>query len=272
MRWLLAALFSAGVAWAQLTIPLDTNTGNADANTLRVVIATSQPQLTNSLLVTAAGALSINGAAATANRAATLPAVARSNYPSAYTAGRDSSETTDLQGDVFVSIMPNTSFATYAASVQGLAAASSATDVAVLPGNASNTVILTGVFLSCTQTTAGIQTVQLVKRSTADTSGTHSNMTVVAMDSNDASAVSVPLSYTANPTLGTTVGNVDTELIGMMATSTSSPNDIYVWKPLMGQSVFLRGTAQQIAVNLNGATISGASCDVTFDWIESTGL
>jgi hypothetical protein len=65
------------------------------------------------------------------------------------------------------------------------------------------------------------------------------------------------LTYTANPTTGSLVGNVDTIKLGCMATGTTSPNDIYIWRPSMGQSIVLRGTAQQIAVNLNAATVTG---------------
>lgn len=217
------------------------------------------------------GVASDNGASATTNRVATLPCISESNTPSASTAGYDAACRVDLHGNLLVTLFPNTSFATFAAS-KNVAPASSATDIAVLPGNATNTVIVTQIMMSCTQTTAGIQTVQLIKRSSADSGGTSSSMTAVPLDSNDSAAVSAPLVYTANPTTGTAVGNIDTELIGMMAPATATPNDIYFWRPAMGQSVVLRGTAQQLALNLNSTTISGASCDVNFQWIETTGL
>jgi hypothetical protein len=38
----------------------------------------------------------------------------------------------------------------------------------------------------------------------------------------------------------------------------------------MGQSIVLRGTAQQIAVNLNAATVTGGSFNITIQWIEAT--
>lgn len=220
---------------------------------------------------TTQGALSNNGAAAAANRYGSLPAIQQSNLPSAGTAGRDAALRTDLNGNLFTTLIPN-GLTTYAASKQGLVPAASPTDIAVLPGNATNTVIITLVSLSCTQTTAGIVDVQLIKRSAADTSGTSSNTTVVPLDSGNAAAVSVPITYTANPSVGASVGNVDVQKVGMMAPATASPNDFYFWKPTMGQSVVLRGTAQQLAVNLNGVTLTGGSCDVTFQWIETTGL
>jgi hypothetical protein len=218
------------------------------------------------------GHLGDNGSAATTNRAPVLPGIAESNMPSAATAGRDTALRTDLQGNGLMAQVPETSIASYKANKLGLAVAASATDIAVLPGNATNTVIVTGVKISCTQTTAGIVQLQLIQRTTADTSGTSAAMTAVKNDTSNASAVSAPLTYTANPTVNSTVGNYDAVWLGCMAAGTASPNDIYIWRPGMGQSIVLRGTAQQLAVNLNGATVTGGSFDITFEWMETTGL
>lgn len=217
------------------------------------------------------GTLADNGAASGTNRLGTLPAVVDTNLPSAETSGRNAALHVDKSGTLRASIMP-TDLTTYVASKQGLATASSATDIAVLPGNATNTVIVSRVSMSCIQTTAGIIDVQLIKRSTADSGGTSGAMTVVPLDSGNAAGVSAPLTYTANPTLGTTVGSIDTQKIGVMAAATATPNDVYIWTPAPGQSVVLRGTAQQLAINLNGVTVSGSSCDINFQWVETTGL
>lgn len=218
------------------------------------------------------GSSTANGAANTGNRVPTLPAIVRSNLPSAMTALRDGAMSIDVSGIAFTSNVPN-GLTTYAASKTGLVPAASPTDIAVLPGVAGGvSVMVTLVTMSCTQTTAGIFDVQLIKRSTADSGGTSAAMTAVPLDSGNAAAGSAPLTYTANPTTGTLVGNIDAQKIGAMATATAAPNDIYMWKPSMGQSVVLRGTAQQLAVNLNGATLTGGSCSINFQWIETTGL
>lgn len=159
---------------------------------------------------------------------------------------------------------------TYAASKTGLVVAALATDIAVLSGNATTVVLVSDVTLSCTQTTAGVVDVQLVKRSTANTAGTATASTSTPLDSNNAAAVSSVLTYTANPTTGTLVGQVDAAkvLVGAPATAAAGA---YVWKPALGQTVTLRGTAQQLAVNLNGVTVTGGACNVTFRWIETAG-
>lgn len=167
-----------------------------------------------------------------------------------------------------VSPVPATKPASYSASAT-VASASSATDIAVLPGNASNTVLVYGVRVSCQETTAGQVAIYIIKRSTADTAGTSSSMTAVKQDSNYAAASSAPLTYTANPTAGTAVGNLDVQYIGCNASATAGPNDVYVspsdWKM---KPIILHGTSDQLAVNLNSTTVTGGSFTVTFDWIE----
>ena len=215
------------------------------------------------------GNLSNNGAAAGANRVAMLPGVAQTSYNNgaAATQGRDAALNVGTDGLAWVAALPAMRPASYAASAT-VAPAASATDIAVLPGNASNTVLVTRVKISCTQTTAGIIVLQLIKRSTADSAGTSSAMTVVPDDSNYAAGASAPLTYTANPTLGTAVGNVDTYKLGCLATSTAAPDDVYILNRTQ-KPIVLRGTAQQLAVNLNAATVTGGSVAVTFEWIET---
>jgi len=204
------------------------------------------PAFASTPAVSLTGSWPYSGALGTVSLTGTLPAFTSIPYVKGY---------------------PDTTTASYHASTNVVSAAS-ATDIAVLPGNATNTVLVTRVIVSCTQTTAGIITIQLIKRSVADTSGTSSNMTVVPDDSGYSAGSSVPKIYTANPTTGTAVGNLDTALIGCMASGTATPNDIYIFRPL--KPIILRGTAQQLAVNLNGATVTGGSFDVTFEYEETT--
>lgn len=223
--------------------------------------------------VVTAGGLSDNGAAGAANRVGTLPAIAQSVMPSAETAGRDAALRVDLHGNLFTSLIPS-GIATFGASKLGLVPAATPTDIAVLSGNASNTVIPIYVSVSCTQTTAGIIDLQLYVRTTADSSGTSTGSpSSIAYDQNNSAAVSAVLTYTANPTVNDGTNRpVDAQKLGVMAPATATPSDIYVWRPSMGQSVVLRGTAQQLAINLNAVTLTGGSCNVVYRWIETTGL
>jgi hypothetical protein len=174
----------------------------------------------------------------------------------------------------FFASFPASQVATYSASKVGLATVATPTDIAVLSGNATNTVVLTGVNLSCTQTTAGIIDVRLLLRTTADSGGTSTGSPAsYSMDSNNSTAVSSVLTYTANPTVNDGTDRViDSAKVGVMAAATAVPNDMYIWRPTMGQTLVLRGTAQQAALNLNGVTLTGGSCDIRYTWMEIAGL
>ncbi len=216
------------------------------------------------------GNLASNGAAAATNRLPVLPAISRTNLPSAFTALRDVAMTVDNATSATWTTNLPAGLTTYVAVGSGTLA-STPTDIATLSGNATNTVIVTGVEVTCTQTTSGINDIFLTKHSAADTGGASIAMTAIPLDSGNTAAVSAPLWYTANPTVGTTLGAVDRAKLAFLTTTTAAPADIYIWRPTMGQSVVLRGTAQQLGINLNGATTGGAACNVTFRWIETTG-
>jgi len=173
----------------------------------------------------------------------------------------------DANGRQIVKSYPDTTTTSYHASTLGLTVAASATDIAVLPGNATNKVILYKIKVSCTQTTAGIVAIQVIKRSTADTAGTSANMTVVPDYSSYAAGISVPKTYTVNPTTGTLVGNLDSNHFGC-GQSTTTSDDLYLFNP--PKPIILNGTAEMVVVNLNGVTVTGGSFDITFEYAETT--
>jgi hypothetical protein len=218
---------------------------------------------------TVVGSLGDNGAAAASDRTGVLPAIAQATPPAAGTAGRNVAQLTDLNRVTYTGQF-SLNIPTYSANKLGLVTVATPTDIAYLSGNATNTVLVTRVEMSCTQTTAGLIDVALIKRSTANSGGTCAAMTAVPNDSGFAAASSVATSCTANPTLGSAVGNVDSKKIGVMAPATTG-NDYYLWTPGMGQTVVLRGTAQVLALNLNSVTLTGGNCNITFQWIEAAG-
>jgi hypothetical protein len=229
---------------SNLPTTVDTNSGNKSASTLRVVLATDQPQLTN--------ALKVDGSAVT--------------QPVNVTQVGGNNVAADSSGRQLIKQYPDTTTTSYHASKKF--AGSSTTDVAVMPGNATNTALVTRIIVSCTQTTAGVVNLELIKRSAADTGGTSAGMTAVPDDSSYAAAVSAPLSYTGTgPTAGTAVGDLDNYQLGCNASATAGPNDIYIFKP--AKPIILRGTAQQIAINFGGA-ITGGNLTITFEWLETT--
>lgn len=142
-------------------------------------------------------------------------------------------------------------------------------DIAVLPGSASKTIRVTRVEVSFVTTgTAAIETVQLVKRSAADSGGTSAAMTAVPHDSAFAAASAAPLSYTVAPTPGAAVGTVRGVQFNDASSALPGANT-WIWdfgtRP--GASIVLRGVAQELCVSLPTA-ISTQTAQVSFEWTE----
>jgi len=160
--------------------------------------------------------------------------------------------------------------ATYAAASAPFTAAATATDIFTITGSATKTIRVTRIEITGTQTTGLNQNILLLKRSTADTAGTSAAVTAVPQDTNNPAATATVLSYTANPTLGTLVGNIraDKYLIPAPGTLTGNPPLIWTFGDRPEQALLLRGTAQVLAVNLNGATLAGNSFTISVSWTE----
>lgn len=161
--------------------------------------------------------------------------------------------------------------ATYSASIVGLSPAALATDIFTITGSATKTVRISRILVNGVQTTAGQVSVMAVKRSTANTVGTSTAPTRVPYDSTSAAATATVLAYTANPTLGTTVGTITSSRLFVPGTaSASDAQGLQVLTGDVGQQfITLRGIAEVVAVNLNGVTVTGAALNITVEWTES---
>lgn len=157
---------------------------------------------------------------------------------------------------------------TYSAALINLVVAATATDICVLKGSATKTIQVQRITVSGYQATGGTASIALIKRSTANTGGTTGTADGIPHDSLSAAASVAFIGYTANPTLGTLVGLLDAQLVFFGATTAAG--DLYVWTPGKdpSQGIVLRGTAQSVAVNLNGSTLTGGYLNCTATWIE----
>jgi hypothetical protein len=161
--------------------------------------------------------------------------------------------------------------ATYTAVITSVAAVAAATDIFTITGSATKTVRITKIAISGTSTSGVRTSVVVIKRSTANTGGTSTTPTAVPLDSTNAAATAVVRSYTANPTVGTSVGSVRSAKMDFPTTATT--NGIQPFEFMLGgeagqQPITLRGTTEVIAINLNGATITGGSFDLYIEWTE----
>jgi phage baseplate assembly protein gpV len=157
---------------------------------------------------------------------------------------------------------------TYRASSGSFSPAALATDIFTISGVASKTIMITKIIFSATQTAGSTFNVALIKRSTANTSGTATAMTAVPLDASDAAAGSIVQYYTANPTLGTTIGSVETAPIFCSTTATQPEKYVFDFG-LRSKPIILNSASQALSINLGGVTMTGGACFVTIEWTET---
>lgn len=178
----------------------------------------------------------------------------------------------DAQGNEHVQNAPaDGAKATYTATINGLVSVASATDIFTLTGSATKKVRVTRVEVNGQQTTAASALIVLLKRSVANLTGTHSAPTIVPQDSGSAAATATVLAYTANPgTLGTLIGNIRNAWLFLAAPATTAATEKLAldFGNRPAQAVVLNGIAEVFAINLNAATVTGGTFNVTVEWSE----
>ena len=148
--------------------------------------------------------------------------------------------------------------ATYSACSAIFTPPATPTDVFTITGSGSKTVKVYRMWLSSLQTTAGQNAWYIVKRNLANTAGTSDNLVELPHDSNSAAATATVLDYTVNPTINDTTGKAWAGYIASPAPATAAIGD-YVQQvdfiALFGQPLVLRGVAQVLAWNFDGAAL-----------------
>lgn len=159
--------------------------------------------------------------------------------------------------------------ATYSASASGIVMAATPTDVFTLTGSATKTIRIMEMRIDGSQTTEADRSILLIKRSTANSAGTSSTLTAIPWDSNDVAATAVARSYTANPTLGTTVGTLLSDAFFLGDAAKPSAEDKFIWQANgPAKAIVLRGTGEVLAVNFNSVTSAGSSVNFYVKWTE----
>lgn len=163
---------------------------------------------------------------------------------------------------------------TYSAASTAVASAANATDIFTITGSAGAVVRVKRISISGIATADAKVVCVLLKRSTANTAGTSTTPTAVPHDSANAAATAVVRSYTANPTVGTLVGNINSVRLGIGAAAPGNgdpteANIANLFESQAGkQDIVLRGTEEVLAINLNGVTIAGSSFSCRVEWTE----
>lgn len=160
--------------------------------------------------------------------------------------------------------------ATYSATKLALATVTSGTDVFTLTGSATKTLRVTRIIVGGTIDTAA-QYVNLAVNvhSTANTGGTSTSVTPIPHDSADAAGTGTVLAYTGNPTIGTSLGAIASARYFAALSGTAAPTTqvVFDFGNRNTRCPVLRGTAQQIAINL-GTTSNAGVFNISVEWTE----
>lgn len=170
---------------------------------------------------------------------------------------------------------------TYSASVTNFSPVATPTDFWNIFGSATRIIRITRIEVCGTTSaaTAAILDLRVIKRSTAGTLGSAAltGLTAVPHDSANAAATAVVSTVgTANyTTLGTIVGIVQSRTLSLDLTpfsATDFPSTIplvFDFTNRNEQGLVLRGTSQQIGLNMNGDTLPAATAlDINVVWTE----
>lgn len=161
-------------------------------------------------------------------------------------------------------------FRTYHATTLNLAPAASATDFFTIQGSASAAVLVRWIKCTGISTANASALVQVVKRSTLDTTGTSTSPTAVRLNANQPAATAVVKAYTVNPgALGTAIGTVDAGFLTTNTLATSSVNNGALVFDFTNQNLFIDAATTQVALNANAQSFTaGAALSCTVEWAE----
>lgn len=151
--------------------------------------------------------------------------------------------------------------ATYISSDAVFAPVSSGTtDIWEIYGSSSKTIKILSIGIYVGSAATGYFQGYLLRRSTANTGGTSTTTTATTLDTNNAAATAVIKTYTANPTTGTSAGQLAAwsqypHIFNAVGSSEEAGGEPYwnIWDiRLSSQPIILRGTSQGVVINCNG--------------------
>lgn len=162
---------------------------------------------------------------------------------------------------------------TFSVSTALFTPAATATDIFIIKGSATKTIRIISLEFMGTATAATLVDLFLIKRSTANTTGTYVEGTAAKHDSQNSGNSNSAGHYTANPgALGTSAGTVKRvkALLTTSATVMTGLNKNQILTPGLDQPITLRGVAESLALNFNGAALPAGSADwsINCTWIE----
>lgn len=162
---------------------------------------------------------------------------------------------------------------TYTIATTAYVAYATPTDMLCVTGSATRIVRVVSMTLQMGATTQGGVSIAYVKRSTANTGGTSSSLTPVALDSLSAAPTAVDILYSVAPTTGNALGFVN--MVSVVAAPSAGVGGITsiggtTMLADFRQPVVLRGVAESLCLNFQGAAWpAGGSATILATWTES---
>jgi hypothetical protein len=166
---------------------------------------------------------------------------------------------------------PNGPRNTYDAASAAFTPPATPQDVFVIQGSATKTARVTRIRVSGTQTTAGVNSWYLLRKTGSFTGGTFATPVAVSRDTNSPSATVATYYYTAAATTsGSLVGAVRaTKLMSPAPAGTSNDNIIWDFDDFQTTPIYLRGNSQFLTVNFSGSALpTGLSLHCSTTWTE----
>jgi hypothetical protein len=163
---------------------------------------------------------------------------------------------------------------TFKASLSNQLPAAAATDFLTITGSSTRTVRVTKIVVSGAATSAGSILTAVIRRGAVDTTVGATLVAVASRDTQNGGNAAALNVYTVNPTLGNTAsagaGTLDTCRLFLQTATAGSPDVCaFTYGVNDDQLTVLRGTTDQLAVNLQGSTIpSGGTIDIDVEWTE----
>lgn len=156
----------------------------------------------------------------------------------------------------------------YSAAGSVIVAAASGTTLFSITGNANTKTFVTKLAISGIHATGNVIDVFVRKRSTANSGGTSTAKNAVPHDSGDAAAQATVLAYTANPTPGTSLGEVRSAKVALPPATAPANSPVEFWFGNEGSKpIALNSATEVLEFHLNGAT-TGGTFDCYVEWFE----
>lgn len=158
--------------------------------------------------------------------------------------------------------------ATYSYATASITPAATPTEIFNISGATGKVIRIKKIAMDLSSTVSGKLNIALIKRSTAASGGTSASGTVNKFDSNDVTASASILSFTANPTVGTTVSIAEVFALPAAAAPVPVVRD---YSTRNDESMVLRA-GEYLGINGLGSALTNADnrINCTIEWTEES--